>query len=242
VSPTDDENAQHDGLRKLLGGYLLGGLDEADTDRLDAHLLDCDRCRTELDRLGSVPELLQRLPDAARGAGPAGAGGIGVATRPSPERIEGLLTRMRAERSRDRRIARVRWLAAAAVVLIAAAIGFGVVTNDRSHPTPQALPSPQLVTAQFESAAGSGLSGEAILTPKAWGVAVSLDVSRLQGDGPFVCQVRNADGEVEQAAIWGPTPTGSAKVTGASSIQMRNVAAVAIADSQGHVLGTASLR
>jgi hypothetical protein len=237
-----DQPDAHDELRMLLGGYLLGGLDDADTDRLDAHLLDCDRCRVELDRLAPVPELLQRLPQAARGAGSAGSVAIGPTMRPSPERIEGLLAKMRAERSRDRRLARVRWLAAAAVVVIAAVIGFGVVTGDRSRPTPQVLPSPQLVTAQFESAAGSGLSGEAILTPKVWGVSVSLDVTRLQGDGPFICQVRNANGDVEQAAIWGPTPTGSAKVTGASSIQLRNVSAVAIADRQGHVLGTATLR
>ncbi|WP_211277863.1 zf-HC2 domain-containing protein, partial [Couchioplanes caeruleus] len=49
----------HDELRRLLGGHLLGGLDDADTDRLDAHLLDCDDCRAEVERLGRVPELLR---------------------------------------------------------------------------------------------------------------------------------------------------------------------------------------
>ena len=237
-----DKPDEHDELRMLLGGYLLGGLDDADTDRLDAHLLDCDRCREELDRLSPIPELLQRLPDAnIGGGGPGGPVGVAIAARPSAARIEGLLSKMRAERSRDRRVARVRWLAAAAVVLVAAAIGIGVLTSNRSPTTPQVLPSPQLVTARFESATGSGLSGEAVLTPKLWGVAISLNVTRLQGAGPFYCQVRNADGEVEQAAVWGPTPTGSAKVTGASSIQLRNVSAIAIADKQGHILGTARL-
>ncbi|MCA2214469.1 anti-sigma factor family protein [Jidongwangia harbinensis] len=233
----------HDELRRLLGGYLLGGLDEADTDRLDAHLRDCDDCRTELDRLAAVPELLKRLPEAQRAAGAVttAAPVIAIGTRPSAERIEGLLRKMRAERSRSRRIAGVRWLAAAAVVMIAAVIGFGVVTADRGGRQPQVLPSPQLVTAQFESAAGSGLSGEAVLTPKTWGVSVALDVSRLEGDGPFVCQVRNTSGETEQAAVWGPTPTGSAKVIGASSIQLSNVSAIAIADREGHVLGTAEV-
>jgi hypothetical protein len=103
------------------------------------------------------------------------------------------------------------------------------------------LPSPQLVTARFASAVGSGLSGQAVLTPKVWGVSVSLDVTRLQGDGPFICQVRDASGEVQQAAIWGPTPTGNAKVTGASSTQLRNVSAIMVADKQGHILGTARL-
>lgn len=234
---------EHDELRRLLGGYLLGGLDEVDTDRLDEHLRDCDDCRTELDRMAAVPELLQRLPEAHRAAGVATTAPpvIAIGTRPSAENIEGLLRKMRAQRSRSRRIASVRWLAAAAVVLIAAVIGFGVVTADRSERTPQVLPSPELVTARFESAAGSGLSGEAVLTPKTWGVSVALDVSRLAGDGPFICQVRNTNGEVEQAAVWGTTPTGSAKVIGASSIQLRNVSAIAIADRDGQVLGTATV-
>jgi hypothetical protein len=235
-------STDHDELRRLLGGYLLGGLDEGDTDRLDAHLLDCDECRSELDRLAPVPELLQRLPEAQRENGESGPIALVVPAKPSPERIESLLRKMRAERSRETRLARVRWLAAAAVVLIAAAIGVGVLTSDRGTRTPpQALPSPQLVTVRFESAAGSGLSGEAVLTPKLWGVSVALDVTRLQGDGPFICQIRNAGGEVQQAAIWGPTPSGSAKVIGASSIQLRNVSAVSVADVSGHVLGTAKV-
>jgi putative zinc finger protein len=232
-------STDHDELRRLLGGYLLGGLDEGDTDRLDAHLLDCDECRSELDRLAPVPELLQRLPEAQREDGQAGPIALVVSAKPSPERIESLLRKMRAERSRENRLARVRWLAAAAIVLIAAAIGVGVLTSERGTQTPQALPSPQLVTVRFESAAGSGLSGEAVLTPKLWGVSVALDVTRLQGEGPFICQVRNSNGQVQQAAIWGPTPSGSAKVIGASSIQLPNVTAIAVADVSGHVLGTA---
>ncbi|HET6530324.1 MAG TPA: zf-HC2 domain-containing protein [Actinoplanes sp.] len=235
-------NGDHDELRRLLGGYLLGGLDEADTDRLDAHLRDCDDCRGELDMLAAVPELLQRLPEAHRTNGGTDAAPVlAIGTRPSPERIETLLRKMRAERNRERRVARVRWLAAAAVVLVAAAIGFGVITADRSRTPTQVLPSPELVTAQFEPASGSGLTGEAVLTPKTWGVSVALDVSRLQGEGPFVCQVQNTNGQIEQAAIWGPTPSGNAKVIGASSIQIRNVSAVRVADKRGHVMGTARL-
>jgi hypothetical protein len=240
-------DGDHAELRRLLGGYLLGGLDEVDTDRLDAHLRDCDECRTELDRLAAVPELLQRLPEtqraAAENAATVAPPVIPIGTRPTPERIEALLGRMRAERARSRRIASIRWLAAAAVVLIAAAIGFGVITADRSTTRPpEALPSPELVTAQFEPTPGSGLSGEAVLTPKQWGVSVSLSVSRLQGDGPFVCQVKNTTGEVEQAAIWGPTSSGNAKVIGASSIQLPNVSAVVVADRKGHVMGTAHVK
>ena len=64
----------HDEIRRLLGGYLLGGLDEADTDRVDAHLRDCDECRTELERLSTDHQAVVRamyyegrsVADAAR--------------------------------------------------------------------------------------------------------------------------------------------------------------------------------
>jgi hypothetical protein len=234
-------SADHDQLRRLLGGYLLGGLDDPDTDRLDAHLRYCDDCRDELDRLAAVPELLQRLPDTQRAPFAAAHPMISMSTRPTAQNIEGLLRRMRVERSRETRMARIRWLAAASVVLLAAVIGFSVIRDNRANPPAQVLPSPQLVTAQFQPAEGSGLTGEAVLTPKMWGVSIALDVTKLRGQGPFLCQVRSMEGQVEQAATWGPTPSGSAKVMGASSIQLRNVRSVSVADREGHLLGTASV-
>ncbi|MEU7904010.1 zf-HC2 domain-containing protein [Actinoplanes sp. NPDC049118] len=229
-------STDHDESRRLLGGYLLGGLDAADTDRLDAHLLRCDECRDTLDRLAPVPELLRSLENAAPIAVAAG-------TRPSPARIESLLVKLRAERSRGRRrVLGRRLMAAAAVVLVVAgAVGFIVTWNPERTPapTPTAAPSQPLLTADFEPAAGSGLTGRAVLTGKTWGVSIDLSVSKLPGRGPFVCRVSDADGLVEQAAVWGPTPSGNARVTGASSIQLRNVHAVAVADRDGHLLGTA---
>jgi anti-sigma factor RsiW len=231
-------SADHDDLRRLLGGYLLGGLDDADTDRLDAHLLDCDECRAELARLAPVPELLRSLDQALPVTVAAGS-------RPSPARIESLLARMRAEKFRERRRSTGRRLVAvaAAVLLIAAGVGVIVTRDGESPPVspPVAAPSQPAVTAFFEAADGSGMAGQAVLTGKTWGVSVDLTMSKLPGRGPFVCKVSKSDGTEEQAAIWGPTPSGNAKVTGASSIQLRNVSRVAVADHDGHVLGTAQL-
>ncbi|MEV4344294.1 zf-HC2 domain-containing protein [Actinoplanes sp. NPDC049596] len=237
-----DPRESHDDLRRLLGGYLLGGLDEADTDRLDAHLRDCDECRDELDRLAPVPELLQRLPAAGVPAAEEDGPPVSLSARPTQANIDGLLRRMRAERHRQTRRAGVRWLTAAAVVLIAVAIGIGVIRGSRPDDRPTTLPSAELVTAQFEPEQGSGMSGQAVLTPKTWGVSVALDVTKLRGDGPFHCQVRGASGQIEQAMVWGPTPSGNAKVIGASSLQLRNVRSIEVADHNGHVLGKATLK
>jgi anti-sigma factor RsiW len=231
---TDD----HESLRLLLGGYLLGGLDDTDQDRLDAHLLDCAECRTELARLGPVPDLLRRMPATV----PAPAS-------PSPERIDGLLRQMRAERSRSRRAARMRWAAAAAVVAVLA-VGTGILVRGTPEPRPpiaqpaSSAPAPadQLVTATFNPAGGTSTTGAATLTARTWGVSVALDMTGLPGDGPFVLRVTNADGHVEQACIWGRTPSGRAKVTGASSMPLPTVRSVSIADRGGHVLATAPLR
>jgi hypothetical protein len=233
----------------LLGGYLLGGLDDEDQEALDAHLITCASCRDELVRLGPVPELLQRVPDAERAlVVPHGA-------TPSQERIDELLQRMRAERVTSRRT-RTRILAAAAACVAVLAVTIMMLlprsgskdqsVNARHSAQPSSQPSAQvsaepLVTVRFVAAAGSALAGEAVLTPKTWGVSVAVDVSRLPGDGPFVMQVRDAGGAVEQAACWGRTPTGRARVTGASSMQLTTVQSVVVTDEQGRVLGTARL-
>ncbi|GIF15223.1 zf-HC2 domain-containing protein [Actinoplanes teichomyceticus] len=235
---------EHDSLHRLLGGYLLGGLDETDTDRLDAHLHDCADCRAELDRLAPVPEMLQHLPDARHAGGGLPPLTVAPTARPSPQHIESLLSRMRAEKTRESRMSRVRWLVAASVAVIAAgAIGYGVVGNDRTAPRPPVAQQTGAVqiTADFRAAAGSGMGGQAVLTPKAWGVEIALNMSRMEGTAPFFCMVRRADGTMEQAAAWGATPEHTAKVSGASSIPAADVRAIVITDSGGKVLGTAAV-
>jgi hypothetical protein len=240
MSDLDD----HQTLHRLLGGYLLGGLDETDTEKLDAHLADCADCRAELDRLSPVPEMLQKMPDA-RHLGGGAALAVSPAARPSSQNIETLLSRMRAEKFKETRVNRARWLAVAAVTLVAAAgVTYGIFTNTGNSPKgPVAQPtsSVQLIDARFQPAPGSGLTGDAKLTPKAWGVEVSLDVSRISGNGPFLCLVRNRSGQTEQAAVWGDTPTGEAKLIGASSTKATDVDAILITDREGKVLGTATV-
>lgn len=226
----------HDDRRMLLGGYLVGGLDQADQERMDEHLSRCAACRDELDRLAPVPELLRNRAPVDE-AGP-----------PAPVLIEGLLGRMRAERRvRAARRRRLSWVAAAAAVVVAvAAFGAGQLRPDgrASGPIAQPRPSasqPQGIVARFVAAAGAEVTGQATLSARTWGVSVSIEMSGLTGDGPFVLTVSDAGGRTEQACVWGPTPTGNARVTGASSMQLGSVSAVSITDREGRMLATATL-
>lgn len=234
---------EHDSLHRLLGGYLLGGLDETDTDRLDAHLHDCAECRAELDRLAPVPEMLQHLPDARHMGGDLPPLAVAPTARPSPQNIENLLSRMRAEKTRSTRVSRTRWLVAASVAVIAAgAIGYGVIVNTGDGGTQQPPPvAVQTLTANFQPAAGSTVGGQAVLTKKAWGVAVTLNMTGMSGKAPFYCLVKTADGKQQQAAVWGETPEHTAKVDGSSSFLSTDVKDIVITDADGKVIGTATV-
>ncbi|MET7426882.1 zf-HC2 domain-containing protein [Dactylosporangium sp. NPDC005555] len=241
-------SGEHDAVRRLIGGYVLGGLDDDDQSRVDAHLSGCPACRAEVERLAPVPELLQRLP----------AGQPPTALEPpSQNGLDALLHRARRPSPRDRR-RRAGLLAGAAagVALVAA----GSFLWPRSAPVPregapqqqqpavqQQQPSssgggsaPAGTVVQFIAATGSALSGRATLTPRQWGVSVALEVTGLPGDGPFVLRVVGRGGQEEQAACWGRTTSASARVTGASSIQLPNVDKVTVSDHDGHLLGTAA--
>jgi hypothetical protein len=220
--------AGHDAVRRLLGAYVLGGLDPADQHTVDAHLSTCAECRTEAGRLAAVPELLQRLPH-----------GPGTPLEPpSKAGLESFL-----HRARPRRLP----IAALTAVCVALALVVAFLAlRPTSSLAPQAQSSPSASASagtviQFVAAEGSGLSGRATLSPRQWGVSVSLELAGLPGEGPFTMKVLARGGQTEQAACWGRTQTAQARVTGASSIQLANVDSIQVADDTGRLLGSARL-
>ncbi|MFF4314854.1 zf-HC2 domain-containing protein [Streptomyces sp. 900105755] len=56
--------AEHDALRLALGGYVLGTLPPAETERMRVHLAECDECRAEHARLAGLPALLATVTAA----------------------------------------------------------------------------------------------------------------------------------------------------------------------------------
>ncbi len=223
----------HDAVRMLLGGYLLGGLDEHDVHTVDAHLRTCAECREELDHLGVVPGLLQRLPHSLRQA---------AASEPSPVHLEKLLREVKAGRRARQRRARLQWLAAAAAVLVL--MGGGVVffvTRGSSSPAPAPTATAQAAGTTVEFTSTVGCSGQAVLTGRQWGTSVAIRLKSLPPGGPYILQVVDRGGHAEQAATWGQTTSGGANVTGASSIPLNTVGAVKVTDRSGKVIAEASV-
>jgi predicted anti-sigma-YlaC factor YlaD len=223
----------HDAIRMLLGGYLLGGLDEHDVHTVDAHLRTCAECREELDHLGVVPGLLQRLPHSLRQA-PMG--------EPPPVHLEKLLREVKAGRIARQRRARLQWLAAAAALLVLMAGGVTFyITRGSSSPAPAPTTTVQAAGTTVEFTSTVGCSGQAVLTGRQWGTSVAIRLKSLPPGGPYVLEVVDRSGHAEQAATWGQTSSAGANVTGASSIPLLTVGAVKVTDRTGKVIAEAAV-
>lgn len=59
-------NQEHDYVYNLLPWYLNGSLHENDTDRVNAHLTQCEACTLALQEEIKIAQQLQREPSAMR--------------------------------------------------------------------------------------------------------------------------------------------------------------------------------
>jgi hypothetical protein len=166
-------------VRPALGGYVLGGLEQAETSAVREHLTTCARCAAEHARLAGLPELLTL------------AEGLDAADASPPDAVEErLLDAVARERGggrparRPRRRARLPWLAgaAAAAAAVVAALVIALGTGGDSAPRRY-----QLMLRPVGASAGSG---RAELEAVPGGTAVRLWVRDLPADPNAVYEVR----------------------------------------------------
>jgi hypothetical protein len=200
-----------------LGVYVLGAVDDAERERVDAHLAACAECRRELDALLPLPRYLAQLA-------PDEAAALEEVARPPA----GLLTRVRAAQVVSRhRLVRQR-IAVAAAVVVALVLAVLVARQDGASPAP--------VVHAAAHDAGSGVRAAVDVAARPSGTALTL---RLRGVTPGErCRlvVLGRDGRSEVAATWQATYLGTADVTGATAIPEADVSAVDVVTSAGRRL------
>lgn len=209
----------HEDVRLLLGGYVLGGLADPDLARVQDHLPTCPACRDELATLAALPGLLRRRPPNEPDL-PA-----------PPALLPALLAEVDAQRRRARRRGGLRLAAAAVTVAALTAGGSALLTRDTVTQGPQA---------RFIAAAGTATGGNVQLVAKPWGTALTVTLSGLPRSGRFVLQATGRDGAREQAAAWGATTNGVAKVVGATSLTPGDVTSVSVVGADGRAVASAS--
>ena len=222
-------------LHQLLGAYLLGGLEPDEAAAFEQHLGSCADCRQELDELASLPALLDALPvpdavvlsaaaSAAAGREPSTSDPALSDPAPSDHVPAAVPRRMLEELSMRRRKARRRWTAALAAAA-AACLALGALAAPLFNPPPKP-------DASYSVQASDGLQVTVGLVKKTWGTELAVDGRSLPVDGTFSLWVKSSDGAEDRACAWTATPSGRVRITGATPLQLSNIASVEMRDGQ----------
>ncbi|WP_461164364.1 anti-sigma factor family protein [Arthrobacter sp. R4-81] len=202
-----------DQLHHLLGAYLLGGLDAADTGRFQEHLNFCAECRNELEDLKSLPSLLEALPvpDAVALTWHRSAESETQDVRAVPPALlDGLAIRQRKMRR--------RWSAVVGAVAAAClAVGFVAAPLLNQPPKPDA---------SYSVEASSGLQVTVGLVKKNWGTELALEGRSMPLNGTLSLWVKDRAGAEDRACAWTATPSGRVRVTGATPVQLTSISEV----------------
>ena len=202
---------------QLLGAYLLGGLDSADSQRFEAHLEACADCRAELSELESLPALLDAVP-VPDAVALAAAHRIPVPAEPAGSPPRAVLDELASRRRTSRR----RWAAlvgAVAAACLALGLAAGPVINRPPQPD-----------ASYSVQSGDGLRFSVDLARKTWGTELAVNGSSMPLDGTLSLWIRDRDGGEDRACAWTATPSGRIRVTGATPVQLASIASVELRD------------
>ncbi|MBE4718519.1 zf-HC2 domain-containing protein [Pseudarthrobacter sp. AB1] len=204
-------------LHHLMGAYVLGGLDPADSQRFEAHLESCADCRTELAEFESLPALLDALPVPDAVALTAGA-------RPgaAPESASSVPLTVLDELATRRRKLRRRWAALVGAVA-AACLALGLAAAPL-------LSRPPVPDASYSVQSGNGLQFSIDLARKTWGTELAVNGSKLPLDGTLSLWIRDRNGGEDRACAWTATPSGRVKVMGATPVQLASIASLELRD------------
>lgn len=214
----------------LDGAYVLGALSPEERLEYERHLRGCSACARAVQQLAGLPGLLSHVsPDV-------------LESTPAPDPVPATLlpSLVREVRRGRRRRSWAAGLAAAAAVVTVAGVSVAVVTADDDGP-PSATPSIPAGPSQEMTPVGtSGTTGWLTLTSMAWGTRLDLTCSYpmpegYRGGGPptYEMVVRTSDGAASRVASWRGVADRPITVTGATELEVSDIASVEVRISEG---------
>lgn len=206
-------------VHELLGAYLLGGLDDAERLRFEAHLEQCGTCRSELTDLESLPGLLDAVPvpDAVALAVPAASRPGPDAALPAPSPVPQPMLDQLAARRRNSR----RRLTALVGVVAAACLALGFAAAPLFDPADKP-------DASYSVKADTGMQVTVGMVKKTWGTELAVDGRSLPQNGRLSLWVKDRAGVADRACAWMATPSGRVRVTSATPLQYTSIASVEV--------------
>ena len=189
--------SEHD--RTQLGAYALGALEPAEVAAVDEHLATCAECRAELAELNEMKDFLGEVPPEAFLEGPPEGGDL---------LLQRTLREVREPQVQDPPVQeppakpnRSRWLlVAAALVVVAGALGGGVVLGRSTAPdADQPVAGSKQVTTSDTT---TGVTMAATVEPRAGWTWVRVNVSGLKAGDQCVMVITDKSGESWVAGSW----------------------------------------
>ncbi|TDW14391.1 anti-sigma factor family protein [Kribbella kalugense] len=189
--------SEHD--RTQLGAYALGALEPGEAEAVDEHLATCEECRAELAELNEMKDFLGEVPPEAFLEGPPEGGDLLL------QRTLREVRELEAEPPvpvAAKRRSRSRWLlVAAALVVVAGALGGGIAIGRSTAPEASNAPtagSKQVTTTDTASGATMATTVE----PRTGWSWVQVHVSGLKAGDQCVLLVTDKTGKSWTAGSW----------------------------------------
>ena len=209
----------HDRFRDWAGAYTIGALGADDRRDFEAHMRSCRDCQAQVGQLAPIAGVLAQVDPEALLDEPDPAVAAAIERRARAE-VSGLVTSRR----------RWQWLAAGAVAACLVAVAALVWPSDR-------VDTVELVIGG-STAEATSIRAEA----KGWGTALHAELVGLPDRTGYQMWTVDADGGWVVAATWGPTPSGGAIVTGATSTSFDDISRILVtSDDRSDVIVEATV-
>lgn len=248
-----NETYDHDRAQADLGVLVLGALDPAEREAVEAHVAGCPECAATVAELAPLPGLLKRVDTSTLDLG-----------APPPELLERALTQARAEDAArthaddlatdasgdvvdgvvdgvvDLAARRKNWkvatTAAVAALLTAAAVilGFVVFNNasggvSHSHP----VAASKVVSGTDPS---TGVSARVVMAPAPTGTALTVSVQGVeQGDRCSLVAITH-DGQRDVTSTWTVMYRHGVKINTGTSFRIKQIAKFEVTTPEGDTL------
>ena len=223
--PRQEGHCEQEDLRISLGAYVLGALDDAESQQVRKHLRECVLCQREHDELVEVRMVLDR----ARATSALAAWSARDAAPSPPPEPAGQAPKRRHRRQPSPPRRRRLGLAAAGAVLASTAgiggffvggLGSPGAGNSGTPPGTRAVAATGLY----------GITASIRFHPEAWGTSIQVTMSHVPPDYTCTLTAITKDGHTQTASTWTSGPQGgtvtvpAAVALSASSIDHFDVA------------------
>ncbi|MEY9854763.1 hypothetical protein ABH935_000360 [Catenulispora sp. GAS73] len=197
--PRQEGHCEQEDLRISLGAYVLGALDEADSQQVRKHLRDCLPCQKEYDELVEVRMVL----DHARATSALAAWSARDAAPDRAPQPTGQAPNRRHHRQPRQPRRRLGLAAAGAVLASTAGIG-GFLLGGQGGGNSGTPPGTRAVAATGLY----GITASIRFHPEAWGTSIQVTMSHVPADYTCTLTAVTKDGRAEAASTWSSGPQG----------------------------------